>query len=341
MTGLSDEAIGRLCAVANWPEFASERYTVTEEIGRGGMGTVYAAIDGALGREVALKVSNTVASAPFERRIAAEARALARLEHPGIVPVHDVGRLTDGRLFYVMKRVHGSTLREYLGHESDLSERLRIFERICEAVAFAHARRILHRDLKPDNVMIGAFGEVMVMDWGVAKSLLPDGVEHAAVGGVSAETLLDPEAARTNLGTVVGTHGFMAPEQARGETDDLDERADVYGLGAILLALLAKRETPVPAGIPAPRILEGARSIPRPLRSVCARALAANPADRYPSASALGDDVARYRAGQAVHAHRETPLERAGRVVKVYRTPIVLVLAYMIMRAFIAFRIGR
>ena len=185
MTGLSDGAIGRLRAVANWPEFASERYTVTKEIGRGGMGTVYAAIDGALGREVALKVSNTVASAPFERRIAAEARALARLEHPGIVPVHDVGRLTDGRLFYVMKRVHGSTLREYLGHDSDLSERLRIFERICEAVAFAHARRILHRDLKPDNVMIGAFGEVMVMDWGVAKSLSPDVVENPPGDGVS------------------------------------------------------------------------------------------------------------------------------------------------------------
>ena len=114
MIGLSDEAIGRLRAVANWPEFESERYTVTSEIGRGGMGTVYAAIDTALGREVALKVSNTVASAAFERRLAAEARILARLEHPGIVPVHDVGRLADGRLFYVMKRVHGRTLREHL-----------------------------------------------------------------------------------------------------------------------------------------------------------------------------------------------------------------------------------
>ena len=98
---------------------------------------------------------------------------LARLEHPGIVPVHDVGRLADGRLFYVMKRVHGTTLREHLRQDGSLVERLRIFERICEAVAFAHARRILHRDLKPDNVMVGAFGEVMVMDWGVAQSMSP------------------------------------------------------------------------------------------------------------------------------------------------------------------------
>ena len=246
MIGLSDEAIGRLRAVANWPEFESERYTVSGEIGRGGMGTVYAAIDTALGREVALKVSNTVASAAFERRLAAEAKILARLEHPGIVPVHDVGRLADGRLFYVMKLVHGRTLRDYLQHASDLSDRLRIFERICEAVAFAHARRILHRDLKPDNVMIGSFGEVMVMDWGVATALSSPGD-----GGGE-----DPP------GTVLGTHGFMAPEQARGELDQLDERTDVYGLGAILFALLTRQETPIAAGTPALAALAAFPAIP-------------------------------------------------------------------------------
>ena len=168
MSFLSDEAIDRLRNVARppkseaelafgdgGPEFASERYTVTAEIGRGGMGTVYAAFDETLGRDVAIKVSNTVVGAAFERRLAAEARVLAKLEHPGIVPIHDVGRLADGRLFYVMKRVQGVTLREHLRGAGDLGERLRIFERICEAVAFAHSRRILHRYLKPDNVMIG------------------------------------------------------------------------------------------------------------------------------------------------------------------------------------------
>jgi serine/threonine protein kinase len=327
MNGLSDDAIGRLRAVANWPEFVSDRYSVTKEIGRGGMGTVYAAIDGALGREVALKVSNTVASAAFERRLAAEARVLASLEHPGIVPVHDVGRLADGRLFYVMKLVHGRTLREHLQHDdghSDLSERLRIFERICEAVAFAHANRILHRDLKPDNAMVGSFGEVMVMDWGVARALASVRDEDQ-----------DPP------GTVVGTHGFMAPEQARGEMDQLDERADVYGLGTILFALLTGRETPLAPGLPALAALAGFPSIPRPLRSICACALAADPVDRYRSASALGEDVARYRAGQAVAAHRESAVERATRIARVYRAPIFLVLAYMVMRALVAFTVGQ
>lgn len=351
MTWVSDEAIERLRAVACPPEpraarafgeggleFGSERYRVTQEIGRGGMGTVYAAIDEELGREVAIKVSNTTASAAFERRLAAEARVLARLEHPGIVPIHDVGRLADGRLFYVMKRVQGMTLREHRGQVTDLGERLRIFERICEAVAFAHARRILHRDLKPDNVMIGAFGEVMVMDWGVAKSMAPD--DTASRAAVIAETALDRVAAETEAGAIIGTRGFMAPEQARGDTRDLDERTDVYALGAILLALLTGRDTGS-ASLPQPEALERAPSIPRPLWSVCTRALAARPDDRYVSASALREDVARFRAGQAVHAHRETAFERTARLAKVYRTPILLVVAYMIMRALFALAVGR
>jgi serine/threonine protein kinase len=335
VTALSDDAIGRLRAVANWPEFASERYTVTKEIGRGGMGSVYAALDAELGREVALKVSNTVAGGAFEQRLAAEARVLARLEHPGIVPIHDVGRLADGRPFYVMKRIDGTTLTEHIRTPLELGERLRIFERICEAVAFAHARRILHRDLKPDNVMVGSYGEVMVMDWGVAKAMLPGDVEravpesHAAVAGAS-----------TNHGTVLGTQGYMSPEQARGEVNELDERADIYGLGAILLTLLSTDAVTGESGTPALTSVAGLKSIPGPLRSICARALAASPADRYPSAAALGEDVARFRAGHAVRAHRETGLEQVARLARTYRTPILLVLAYIVMRALVAFTTG-
>ena len=341
MTGLSNAAIDRLRAVANWPEFESERYTVTTEIGRGGMGTVYAATDALLGREVAIKVSNTVATAALEHRLAAEARVLATLEHPGIVPVHDVGRLADGRLFYVMKRVHGRTLTEYIRHHGDLAERLKIFERICEAVAFAHARRILHRDLKPDNVMVGSFGEVMVMDWGVAKTLSAGAEARAIPTEPMAVAGPEPERTTTSPGTVLGTHGFMPPEQARGEMDTLDERADVYGLGAILLALLTNREQPITPGGTASTALAGSTSIARPLQSICARALAERPADRYPSATALGEDVAHYRAGQRVEAHRETAWERTTRVAHPYRVPILLVLAYMVMRTIVAFVIGR
>ena len=339
MSGLSDEAIGRLRAVANWPEFESERYTVTKEIGRGGMGTVYAAIDTLLGREVAIKVSNTVATVAFEHRLAAEAQVLARLEHPGIVPVHDVGRLADGRLFYVMKRVDGRTLTDHLRHHGDLAERLKIFERICDAVAFAHARRILHRDLKPDNVMVGAFGEVMVMDWGVAKALASDQqeIDEPDFTGSRIETT----DTTTSPGTVIGTHGFMPPEQARGEMNLLDERADVYGLGAILLTLLTEREEPINGEVAPAAVLSGSPSMARPLRSICARALADSPAARYPSATALGDDVARFRAGQKVQAHRETVLERTRRLAHAYQVPILLVLAYMVMRTLVAFTTGR
>jgi serine/threonine protein kinase len=334
MSQLSDRAIDRLRSAAAWPEFLSERYTVMAAIGSGGMGTVYAARDAELDREVAIKVSNAVESQAFEQRLAAESRILARLEHPGIVPVHDVGRLADGRLFYVMKRVHGRTLTEQLRDDSDLSERLRIFERICEATAFAHARRILHRDLKPDNVMVGAFGEVMVMDWGVAKAL-DDPARPAPAAAAAARA--DAVADATNQGTVLGTRGFMAPEQASGGAS-VDERADVYSLGAILFALLSRDTASIHDGSMW-TALEGLAT-PRPLRSICARALAADRDARYRSAAELGDDIARYRAGEAVRAHRESWLEHTIRVATVYRMPILLVLTYMIMRALIAWTTG-
>jgi len=325
---LSDAAVTRLRAVATWPELASDRYAVVEEIGRGGMGTVYLAVDRDLGREVALKVPNGIGSATLERRLQVEARVLARLEHPGIVPIHDAGRLTDGRVFYVMKRVRGRTLREHLQDLPDLTERLRVFERMCEPVAFAHAQGFIHRDLKPDNVMVGSFGEVMVMDWGVAKLLgsdpeiVPD-EEHPADDGT------------TRPGTVIGTRGFMAPEQARG-AGEIDHRADVYSLGA-MLSLLLTGQMPAPDSDTAAAIWH----VPRPLRAICARAMAADPTARYQSVSALADDIARYRGGHAVSAYRETILERSARLAKTYRTAILLVLAYILMRAVVAWTTGR
>ena len=328
---LSDAAVARLKSVAARPEFATARYSVLEEIGRGGMGTVYLAIDEELGREVAIKVPNAAINAILERRLQIEARVLARLEHPGIVPIHDTGRLADGRVFYVMKRVRGRTLREHLGDLPDLTERLRVFERICEPVAFAHAQGIIHRDLKPDNVMVGAFGEVMVMDWGVAKHLSGEAArleEHAgevAAGG-------------THPGTVIGTRGFMPPEQARGEVDGVDRRADIYSLGAILYLLLTG-EPPAP-DVDAARAIWRHHELPKPLRAICARSLSADPAGRYESVSAVADDVARYRAGHAVHAYEENVFEQVARVARTYRVAILLVLAYVIMRAAVALTAG-
>lgn len=292
---LPDAAIARLQSVANWPEFEGGRYTILDRIGRGGMGSVYLGFDTRLQREVAIKVSHGVPGADVERRLEDESRILAALEHPGIVPVHDAGRLADGRLFCVMKRIRGATLTDHLPRVSTLSERLGIFERICDAVNFAHARGVVHRDLKPDNVMIGEFGEVLVTDFGVAQAGLGAGDEAA----------------------VLGTRGFMAPEQERGA--EVDGRADVYALGAMLAWMC------------------GAGPRARPLGAICARAMAADPASRYPSAAALAADIARFRAGHAVDAHRESWLERGARFTRTYRTAILLVAAYVIMRALVAY----
>jgi eukaryotic-like serine/threonine-protein kinase len=312
---LSDAAVSRLRKLGNWPEFASPRYVVIEEIGRGGMGTVYRAHDEELGRDVAVKISNAIDRTDFDRRLQREARALARLEHPGIVPIHDAGRLADGRIFYVMKRVEGRTLREHLESVADPVERLRVFERICEPVAFAHARGVVHRDLKPDNVMIGAFGEVIVMDWGLAKAVDDDAEE----------------------GNIAGTRGFMAPEQARGAEAEVDHRADVYGLGAILYQLVSSDLLPADAD---PQSVLRRRGVPRPLAAICAKALQAGPSDRYQTVTALGEDVARYRAGRSVEAYPETIVERALRFGRTYRTAILLVLGYVIMRALVAILAG-
>jgi len=183
------------------------------------MGTVWLAEDTELKRRVALKVLAAETNQDrLSESLANEARVLARLEHPGIVPVHDIGRLPDGRIFYAMKFVEGQRL-DHLASGTSRFERLRIFRKICDAVAFAHSRGVIHRDLKPENIMLGAFGEVLVMDWGVA--------------------VLRGEQA--NTGVVAGTPGYMAPEQERGETD---ERSDVYSLGAVLACLLREERVP-------------------------------------------------------------------------------------------------
>ncbi|HEY8182702.1 MAG TPA: serine/threonine-protein kinase [Thermoanaerobaculia bacterium] len=197
MTWLSDDVATHLQNVAARPDLSGTRYEIVEEIARGGMGIVYEAIDHELNRRVAIKVVS-----PDSR---GEAQLIAGLEHPGIIPIHDAGTLADGRAFYVMKVVRGTTLREK--PPRTIAEAVRLCVRICEPVAFAHARGIAHRDLKPSNVMIGEFGEVLVMDWGVG---------------------------------VAGTPGYMPPEQQAGPS------ADVYALGTMLKEMIAATGESIP-----------------------------------------------------------------------------------------------
>jgi len=335
---LSSATVEHLRRVAEWPDLADTKYRVLEELGRGGMGAVYLADDTVLGRKVALKVVATGVSDPAAaERMLREARIIARLEHPGIVPVHDAGALPDGRVFYAMKRVDGSRL-DALAPGMPLAERLRVFQRVCDAVAFAHAHGVIHRDLKPDNVMVGAFGEVLVMDWGIARLLA------AAADDPSARP---PGSRGTAAGSVMGTLSYMAPEHAAGESN-VGPAADVYALGGILYFLLTGRPPFEGEAAQARALAAGAETAPEPPRRVAEdvpaalealvlRAMAAAPEARYGSADELSAEVSRYLDGERVLAHRETPFEGARRFFGRYRTAILLVAAYLVVRGAMLF----
>lgn len=300
MKPVSDLALERLRQAATLPDLEGTRYTLKHEIGRGGMGVVYLAADSQLNRDVALKVLHLDDASPeLAERMFKEARTLALLEHPNIVPVYDFGRLPSGRLYYTMKYVHGTRLDAYAADAGNsLADRLRLFERICEAVAFAHSKGVLHRDLKPQNIMVGAFGEVLVLDWGLAQPVR------------------EPMSDRTP-GRTAGTPGYMAPEQTTGNTT-IDERADVFALGRVLAFLCDP-------------------SLPKPIRSVIAKATAPDPASRYTSPSIAAADVLHFLDGLPVSAHKENPLEAVARWYRNNRTLLLLVFAYAAVRFLVFF----
>ena len=349
MTFLSDRALERLREGADEPDLTGTHYRLLERVARGGMGIVYGAEDERLGRRVALKVlDRTDGAGDLERRLIREARVLARLEHPGIVPVHDVGRLADGQVFYAMKFVEGKQLDEHVAVVRSLPERLRLFLRMCDAVAFAHARGVLHRDLKPANIMVGPFGEVLVMDWGLEKILREAAVagESGTPSGNTAETIVEdapqpgasdvPTGASLGLGggarptgptahgAVLGTPGYMSPEQARGDVEHVDVRSDVYSLGAILKFLVAAAPGAPPANM--------RRMAAKTLAAICAKATMAEPAERYANVADLAADVSSHLDGLPVGAYKETLLERSARLFVRYRVAILLVAAYLFMR---------
>jgi serine/threonine protein kinase len=260
---LNDAVLDHLRHVAALPDLTGTRYQLESEIGRGGMGVVYAARDLQLDRRVALKV--------LDSALAGEAQIIAHLEHPAIVPIYETGTLPDGRAFYAMKLVVGARLDHYLAGAPSLGERLRVIRRIGEALAFAHARGVIHRDLKPQNVMVGEFGEVYVMDWGVDA--------------------------------VSGTPAFRAPEPR------LDQRSDIYALGAVLQRVLL-----------APP--------PRPLCAIADKAMHVDPAARYPDVPAFLDDIERFQEGLAVEAWSEPLWHRLRRFASRNAVLLWLLAAY-------------
>ena len=281
---------------------AGERYQTVERLGMGGMGEVMLVRDQLIGRDVALKrIRKAEPSERALQRFLREASIQGRLEHPAIVPLYDLGYDEHGQPFFTMKRLTGTTLRAMLRERGDSQRMLRAFVDVCLAVELAHTRGIIHRDLKPDNIVLGDFGEVYVLDWGVAKIVgEPDG----EFGDVS--TPSDDVENTTVPGTTVGTPGYMAPEQVRGDTD-LDARVDVYALGCILFEILV-RESRHPSGKPGlasalvgtderPSERAPERAISPELDALCVEALAADRDRRIPTARGLGERVQRYLDG--------------------------------------------
>jgi serine/threonine protein kinase len=304
------------------------RFALDRELAQGGMGRVYAGRDLRLGREVAIKVlleRNEALARRFER----EALVAARLQHPGIVTVYDAGFWPTGEPFLVMKLVRGRTLDRVIGDADTLADRLALLPHLiatADALAYAHDQGVVHRDLKPSNVVVGAFGETVVVDWGLAKDLRNDDPETTSAAAPSP----DPEL--TRHGAVLGTPAYMPPEQAAGER--VDARADVYALGAMLYQTLSG--TPPAAAsdrdgqrtyhAPAPLATLEPATAPD-LLAIVAKAMAMDPVDRYPSAYELAEDLKRFQTGQLVAARAYSALERARRRLGAHRTAAALAVA--------------
>ena len=320
-------------AAAGLPRGDTARYQLEGVHARGGLGRVVKAHDQQLHRTVAIK-ELLKRSPSAEARFVREALITARLQHPGVVPVHEAGRWPSGDPYYSMKLVSGRTLKELIGSRRSLEERVALVPHVlavAEAIAYAHSQKVIHRDIKPANVIVGDFGETVVVDWGLAKDLsgaLPE--EDVTAESSRPDLTTAGSAESTALGKVMGTPSYMSPEQARGQ--ELDERADVYSLGALLYEVLSG-DAPF-SGDTADAILQRAlEANPRPIHEVqpaappdlvaiVTKAMARFPEDRYPTAVELAEDIRRFQTGQLVTARHYSTRSLVKRWIERHRAVV-------------------
>ena len=308
-----------------------DRFKIERSLAKGGLGEIFVAKDLELNRQVALKTIQRT-NQDARSRFILEAEITGQLEHPSIVPVYGMGVDAEQRPYYAMRLVDGRTLLEVIAEYHQESQRhrkdtvafrklLTHFVDVCQAIAYAHSRGVLHRDIKPSNVVLGQFGETLVLDWGLAKIQQSAGTAEANQSVASVSTTHSSE---TQLGVAMGTPAYMSPEQAAGEMDDLDERTDVYGLGATLYTILTGK----PPFEPSEDILDAVRrgdfqppgsvkeGISKGVAAVCKKAMALRKQDRYPSSLDLAKEIERWLADEAVHVLGDNIVDKAHRAYR-------------------------